>query len=131
MCWYTHENVRVKSYTFVLIRTESSAIKCVSRYCFIITFMLVKGIRQRSGMISFALESPGFESHTDILSLSLSLSSVIFYVVSIISACLSHPKIKLMSQNVHHCYISRPMTKPTKWPVRPAKIQNSLGIRPV
>ena len=32
--------------------------------------MLVWGIRQRSGMISFALESPGFESHTDILSLS-------------------------------------------------------------
>ena len=34
-------------------------------------------------MLCFALESPGFESHTDILSLSL-LS--IFYVVSIITA---------------------------------------------
>ena len=34
-------------------------------------------------MISFVLESPGFESHTDILSLSF-LS--IFYVVSIITA---------------------------------------------
>ena len=33
-------------------------------------------------MISFALENPGFESHTDIFS----LSSVIFYVVSIITA---------------------------------------------
>ena len=40
--------------------------------------------RQKSGMISFALESPGFESHTDIL--FLSLFSVIFYVVSIITA---------------------------------------------
>ena len=35
-------------------------------------------------MTSFALESPGFESQTDIL--SLYLSSVIFYVVSIIAA---------------------------------------------
>ena len=34
-------------------------------------------------MISFALESPGFESHTDILSRSF-LS--IFYVVSIVTA---------------------------------------------
>ena len=33
-------------------------------------------------MISFALESPGFESHTDILS----LSSVNFYVAPIITA---------------------------------------------
>ena len=33
-------------------------------------------------MISFALESPGFESQTDVLS----LSSVSFYVVSIITA---------------------------------------------
>ena len=28
-------------------------------------------------------------------------------------------------------YISRRMTKPTKWPLRPAKTQISLGIRPV
>ena len=35
-------------------------------------------------MIFFALKVPGFESHTDILSLSLSLS--FFYVVSIITA---------------------------------------------
>ena len=28
-------------------------------------------------------------------------------------------------------YMSRLMTKPTKWPVRPAKTQISLGIRPV
>ena len=44
-------------------------------------------------MIFFVLESPGFESHTDILSLSLSLSLSIslsllskFYIVSIITA---------------------------------------------
>ena len=29
------------------------------------------------------------------------------------------------------CHLSRLMTKPTKWPVRPAKNQISLGIRPV
>ena len=46
-------------------------------------------------------------------------------------ACLSHPRIKLLSQTVHHCYMSRLMTKPTKWHVRPAKTQISLGIRPV
>ena len=122
-------------------------------------------------MISFALESPGFESHTDILSLLL---CQFFYVVSIItarqrrqrtllmkiliydyiicdrsfshtgqeclsmavidfsaSACLSHPRIKLLSQTVHHCYMSRLMTKPTKWHVRPAKTQIRLGILPV
>ena len=48
-----------------------------------------------------------------------------------VSACLSHPRIKLLSQTVHHCYMSRLMTKPTKWHVRPAKTQVSLGIRPV
>ena len=111
-------------------------------------------------MISFALESPGFESHTDILSF---LS--IFYVVSIITTrqrtllmkilicerpfshmgqeypflwlseiVLSrpaHPRIKLLSPTVHHCYMSRLMTKSTKRHVRPAKTQISLGIRPV
>ena len=46
-------------------------------------------------------------------------------------ACLSHPGIKLLSQTVHHCYVSRLMTKPTKWHVRPAKTQISLDIRPV
>ena len=36
-------------------------------------------------MISSALESPGFESHTDVISLSLSLRSIIFfYIVTII-----------------------------------------------
>ena len=45
-----------------------------------------------------------------------------------VSACLSHLRIKLLSQNVHHCYMSRPMTKPTKWHLRPAKTQI---IRPV
>ena len=48
-----------------------------------------------------------------------------------LSACLSHPRIELLSQTVHHCYMSRLMTKPTKWHVRPAKTQISLGIRPV
>ena len=59
---------------------------------------------------------------------------------------------KTCSQNVKHCrfwsdwsfkcspiwvqtslfkYLSRSMTKPTKWPVRPAKTQISLGICPV
>ena len=47
------------------------------------------------------------------------------------SVCLSHPRIELLSQTVHHCYMSRLMTKPTKWHVRPAKTQISLGIRPV
>ena len=46
-------------------------------------------------------------------------------------ACLSHPRIKLQSQIVHLCYMSRLVTKPTKWHVRPAKTQISLGIRPV
>ena len=35
-------------------------------------------------------------------------------------ACLSHPRIKLLSQTVHHCYMRRLMTKPTKLHVRPA-----------
>ena len=48
-----------------------------------------------------------------------------------VSACLSHPKIKLLSQAVHHCYMSRLMTKPTKGHVHPAKAQISLGIRQV
>ena len=48
-----------------------------------------------------------------------------------VSACLSHPRIKLLSQTAHHCYMSRLMTKPTKLPVRPANTQISLGIRPV
>ena len=33
--------------------------------------------------------------------------------------------------NGHRYYLSRFMTKPTKWHVPPAKIQISLGIRPV
>ena len=122
--------------------------------------MLVLGIRQKSSIISFAFESPGFESHTDILSLfcfnffmlfllllrgnrhcwwkswSLTTSSVIDHShtwdkntsVSLsiavrdfsVSACLSHPRIKLLSQTVHHCYMSRLMTKPTKLHVHPA-----------
>ena len=32
---------------------------------------------------------------------------------------------------LNHWHMSRCMTKPTKWPVRPAKTQISLGIRPV
>ena len=48
-----------------------------------------------------------------------------------VSACLSHPRIKLLSQTVHHCYMSRLMTKPTKLHVRPANTQISLGISPV
>ena len=48
-----------------------------------------------------------------------------------VSACLSHPRIKLLSQTVHHCYMSRLMTKPTKLHLRPANTQISLGIRPV
>ena len=43
---------------------------------------------------------------------------------------LSHPRIKLLSQTAH-CYMSRLMTKPTKWHVHPAKTQISLDIRPV
>ena len=56
--------------------------------------MLVQRIRQRSGMISFALESPGFESLTDILSLSF-LS--IFYVVSVIAARRRTLLMKILS----------------------------------
>ena len=119
-------------------------------------------------MISIAVESPGFESHTDILSLSFLSFLCCFYCycettdtanenldlwlhhlwqtilthgakISLsmtirdfsVSACLSHPRIKLMSQTVHHCYVSRVMTKPTKWHVRPAMTQISLGIHPV
>ena len=42
----------------------------------------------------FALESPGYESHTDIL--SLSLSSVISYVVSIITVRQQTLLIKIL-----------------------------------
>ena len=45
-------------------------------------------------MISFALGSPGFESHTDI---SLSLLSVIFYVVSVITARQRTLLMKILS----------------------------------
>ena len=48
-----------------------------------------------------------------------------------LSACLSHPRKRLLFQTVHHCYMSHLMTKPTKWHVRPAKTQISLGILPV
>ena len=38
-----------------------------------------------------------------------------FYVRDFsVSACLSHPRIKLLSQTVHHCYMSRHMTKTNK-----------------
>ena len=119
-------------------------------------------------MISFALESSGFESHTDILSLSLLSFFMLFLLllrdtdtadenldlwfhhrwktilthgtrISLsmavrdfsVSACMSQPRIKLLSQTVHHCHMSRLITKPTKWHVRPAKTPISLGIRPV
>ena len=48
-----------------------------------------------------------------------------------VSACLPHPRIKLLSQTVHNCYMNRLLTKHTKWHVRPAKTQISLGIRAV
>ena len=35
------------------------------------------------------------------------------------------------SESSLHTKMSRLMTKPTKWPLRPAKTQISLGIRPV
>ena len=47
-------------------------------------FHVSLGIRQKSGIISFALESPGFESHTDIFSRSLSFV-FFFFVISIIT----------------------------------------------
>ena len=47
------------------------------------------------------------------------------------SAYLSHPRIKLLSQTSHQSYMSRRTTKSTKWHVRPAKTQISLGIHPV
>ena len=40
------------------------------------------------------------------------------------------PFIIYMPKNIP-IYMSRLMTKPTKWPLRPAKIQISLGIHPV
>ena len=48
-----------------------------------------------------------------------------------VSACLSHPRTNLLSQTVNHCYMSRLMTKRTKWYMHPANTQISLGIRPV
>ena len=30
-----------------------------------------------------------------------------------VSTCLSHPRIKFLSETVHHCYMSRLMTKQT------------------
>ena len=38
-------------------------------------------------MISFALESPGFESHTDILPLSLSLSLFCHFLCCLYNYC--------------------------------------------
>ena len=39
--------------------------------------------------------------------------------------------ILLIQEQAALCHLSRLMTKPTKWHVRPAKTQISLGIRPV
>ena len=39
--------------------------------------------------------------------------------------------ILLIQEQAALCHLSRRMTKPTKWHVRPAKTQISLGIRPV
>ena len=64
-------------------------------------------------------------THGTRISLSMAVRDFSF------SACLSHPRIKLLSQTVHHCYMSRRMTKPTKWHVRPAKTKINLSIRPV
>ena len=44
-----------------------------------------------------------------------------------VSTCLSHPRINLLSQIVHHCYMSRLMTKPTKWHGRPVWSESSLS----
>ena len=39
--------------------------------------------------------------------------------------------ISLLSEDLFRIYLSRVMTKPTKWHVRPAKTQISMGICPV
>ena len=54
------------------------------------------------------------------------LEPLIFYIRSVFVICLG----------THHCLdlqnnMSLHTTKPTQWPVRPAKMQNSLGICPV
>ena len=38
---------------------------------------------------------------------------------------------QLWTRYMHRCHMSRIVTKPTKWHVRPAKTRISLGIRPV
>ena len=50
---------------------------------------------------------------------------LILHKTYLINSCNSKSKIHWKRK------LSCSMTKPTKWPVRPAKTQNSLGIRPV
>ena len=45
--------------------------------------------------------------------------------------CLSVSALEKRGMVDGHYYLSRLMTKPTKWHVRPAKTQISLGILPV
>ena len=44
---------------------------------------------------------------------------------------LKYPNAKLMQQATSSYKMSHSMTKPTKWPVRPAMTQTSSGISPV
>ena len=45
--------------------------------------------------------------------------------------CLRVSALEKRGMAGRHYYLSRLMTKPTKWHVRPAKTQISLGILPV
>ena len=45
--------------------------------------------------------------------------------------CFKALYMSLLEQRPFSCYLSRLMTKPTKWHMHPAKTQISLGIRPV
>ena len=52
-------------------------------------------------------------------------------IVKLLSKKIFHEKAPIQYILMHHNQMSRLMTKPTKWHVRPAKTQISLGIRPV
>ena len=64
-------------------------------------------------------------SKNERIQFEVSLKSISFFFLLIFSSS----KFKDLLQR--RAYLSRLMTKPTKWHVRPVKTQIRLGIRPV
>ena len=58
---------------------------------------------------------------------NISLSMAVAIRDFSVSTCLSHPRIKLLSQIVHLCYMSRLVKETTKWHVRPVWWESSLS----